>query len=72
MNDAHKKEFAKVVEPGLDAAKHWPLFIESWYVQSAINLHSFEGVEANSEEWSLTCEAYYQDEMAELTHKLQL
>ena len=68
MNDAHKEEFAKVVEPGLDAAKHWPLFIESWYVRTAI----IEGVEANSEEWSSVCDTYYQDEMAELTHELQL
>ena len=62
MNNAHKEEFAKVVEPGLDVAKHWPLFIESWYVQSAI----INGVGADSEEWNTVCNTYYQDEMAEL------
>ncbi len=59
MTDTHKEEFAKVVEPGLDAAKHWPLFIEAWYVQSALN----DKVEADSEKWNSVCNTYYQDEV---------
>ena len=62
VTDRHKEEFTKVVEPGLDAAKHWPLFIECWYVQTAI-IHE---VEADSEGWHSVCNKYYQDEMAEL------
>ena len=59
----HKEVFAHIaqVTHELDADKHWPLFLETWYAKDSID----KGVSHDDEAWESDCMTYCDDEAAE-------
>ena len=59
----HKEVFAHIaqVTHELDADKHWPLFLETWYAKDSID----KGVSHDDEGWESDCMTYCDDAAAE-------